>query len=94
MTPEEELERAVRAEQILGDSLFKESCEAIERAILNGIEMSAIKDAEMREKLCLQYILFKSLIGQFRTYMETGRLAEETIRRKSIAERVKAAVNW
>jgi len=26
--------------------------------------------------------------------METGKLAEETIRQKTISERIKAAVNW
>ena len=54
MTPEEELQRAGRAEQILGDDLFKEAVKEVEDALLNGIKLSPIKDAEMREKLCQQ----------------------------------------
>lgn len=92
MTEQEELERAGRAEQILGDSLFKEAVKEIENALLMGIRQSAFKDAELREKLCQQYTLLHSLVGQFRTYMETGKLAEETLRRKSISEKVRAVV--
>ena len=93
MSPEEELQRAARAEQILGDDLFKEAFKEIETALLRGIQQSAFKDAELREKLCQQYTLLHSLIGQFRTYMETGKLAEATLRQKAL-ESIKKAVNW
>jgi hypothetical protein len=95
MTPEEELHRAARAEQILGDDLFKEAVKAVEEALLNGIKLSPIKDAELREKLCQQYIQLGAVISQLRGYMETGKLAEATIRqRQSLGERLKSAVNW
>ena len=94
MAPEEEIQRAIRAEQILKDELFKEAVREVKEAILNGIEMSAIKDSEMREKLCQQLILLNTVVGRLRTYMETGKLAEETIKQQTIRERIKAAVNW
>ena len=94
MSPEEEIQRAVRAERILKDELFKEAVREVKDAILNGIEMSAIKDSEMREKLCQQLILLNTVVGRLRTYMETGKLAEETIKQRTLAERFKAAVNW
>ena len=94
MAPEEEIQRAIRAEQILKDELFKEAVREVKEAILNGIEMSAIKDSEMREKLCQQLILLNIVVGRLRTYMETGKLAEETIKQRTLAERFKAAVNW
>lgn len=94
MTPEEELQRAVRAEQILGDDLFKEAVREVKEAILNGIERSPIKDAEMREKLCQQLILLNTVVGRLRTYMETGKLAEETIKQRTISQRIKSVVNW
>ena len=93
MSPEEELARANRAEQILGDSLFKEACNEIEQAILNGIKASSIKDTDLREKLCQQYILFQALLGQFRTHMETGKLAEATLRQRAI-DAARKVVNW
>lgn len=94
MSPEEELQRAVRAEQILGDDLFKEAVREVKEAILNGIERSPIKDAEMREKLCQQLILLNTVVGRLRTYMETGKLAEETIKQRTISQRIKSVVNW
>ena len=94
MAPEEEIQRAIRAEQILKDELFKEAVREVKEAILNGIEMSAIKDSEMREKLCQQLILLNTVVGRLKTYMETGKLAEETIKQRTLAERFKAAVNW
>ena len=94
MSPEEEIQRAVRAERILKDELFKEAVREVKDAILNGIEMSAIKDSEMREKLCQQLILLNTVVGRLRTYMETGKLAEETIKQQTIRERIKQAVNW
>jgi type II secretory pathway component PulF len=94
MTPEEELQRAARAETILGDSLFKEAVEAVEEALLNGIKLSPIKDSELREKLCQQYIQLGAVVGQLRSYMETGKLAEATIHQRTIAERIRSVVNW
>jgi hypothetical protein len=95
MSPEEELQRAARAETILGDSLFKEAVQSVEEALLNGIKLSPIKDAELREKLCQQYIQLGAVVGQLRSYMETGKLAEATInQQRSFAERLKSVVNW
>ena len=93
MTPEEEIHRANRAAQILDDSMFKEAVKEIESALLMGIRQSAFKDAEVREKLCQQYVLLHSLIGQFRTHMETGQLAQATLRQRAI-EAARKAVNW
>ena len=94
MTPEEELERAARAEQILGDSLFKEAVKAVEEALLNGIKLSPIKDADLREKLCQQYVQLSAVLDQLRGYMETGKLAEAIIRQRTLGERLKSVVNW
>ena len=94
MSPEEEIQRAVRADQILKDELFKDAVQEVRGAILNGIEMSALKDEELREKLCQQLILLNTVVGRLRTYMETGKLAEETIKQQTIRERIKQAVNW
>lgn len=82
MTEQEELQRAVRAEQILGDELFKEAVQNVESALINGIKLSPIKDAEMREKLCQQLIQLHAVVGQIRSYIETGKLAEEQIKRR------------
>lgn len=94
MSPEEEIQRAERARQILDDGLFKEAVAEIEKALLSGIQRSAFKDAELREQLCARYALLHDLIGQFRTYMESGMLAQEEIRQRTLRERMKQAVGW
>ena len=83
MSPEEELQRAAEAEEILGRTLFKEAVSEVENAILEGIKRSPIKDGEFREKLCQQYIQLHAVLGQLRTYMETGKLASATLRERA-----------
>lgn len=89
MSPEEELNRAAEAEAILRNPRFEDSVKAVENALLEGIKRSAFKDSELREKLCQQLINLHSVVGQLRTYLETGRLAEETIKQRNIAQKVK-----
>lgn len=89
MTPEEEIQRADQADVILRNEMFKEAVKAVEEALLTGIRMSAFKDSELREKLCQQYILLHSVIGQLKSYLETGRLAQETIKQRNIRDRIR-----
>lgn len=93
MTPEEELGRAQEAQLILEHPLFKDAVREIESALLLGIRKSAFKDAELREKLCHQYTLLHGLVDQFRTHMETGKLAEATLRERAV-QAAKRVVNW
>lgn len=65
---------------LLENPIFKDAIRNIEGAILSGIERSPIKDADIREKLCQQYILLKALVGQITTFVETGKLAEATLK--------------
>ena len=93
MTPEEEVRRAERAKQIINDEIFTSAVAAIREAMLMGIRHSAFKDAELREKLCQRYALLEDLVGQIETVMETGELAQEEIRRKSLLEQAKEIWN-
>jgi len=90
VTPEKELEKAQVAKAFLEHSPFTEAVREIESAILSGIKQSAFKDAELREKLCQEYRVLQSIVDRIRTYIETGKLAEEEIRRKSITERIRS----
>ena len=92
MTPEEEIVRAGQAQEILEHPLFREAVSEIEKALLTGIHRSAFTDEKLREKLSQRYALLQDLVGQLKTHMETGKLAEETIRRRSIAQKVKDAI--
>lgn len=93
MTPEEEIVKAGKAKEVLENPLFKDAVRALEEALLLGIRQSAFKDEVLREKLCQRYCLLHDLVGQLQTHMESGLLAEEEIRRRSITERVKEFIN-
>lgn len=90
MTLEEEIRRAGKAREILENEIFKDAVRSLEEALLLGIRQSAFKDSELREKLCQQYTLLHGVVGQLKTHMETGELAEEEVRRKTVSEKVKA----
>lgn len=91
MTPEQELQRAERARQILEDEIFSEAVLALESTILIGIAKAPIKDREMREMLSVRYSVLHDILGQLKTHMETGKLARETLRQRA-AEWARQAV--
>ena len=82
MTPEDELSRAAEAEFLLGNQLFKDAVKAVEEALISGIKRTAFTDEKSREKLCQQLVSLDSVVGQLKSHMETGKLAEETIKRR------------
>ena len=87
MTPEEELDRAQEAHALMSHPLFKEAIEAQRAALITGIEMSAFTDEKLREKLCQQLVALTTFVNALRTHIETGQLAQETIKRRSRASR-------
>ena len=82
MSPEEEIQRAVRAEQILKDELFKEAVKDIRESLVTGIELAAFTDEKMREKLSQQLVALRAIVNKLHSHIETGVLAEETIKRR------------
>lgn len=87
MSLEDEVRRAGKAKDLLENELFKGAVRAIEEALLLGIRQSAFKDEALREKLCHRYSLLHDLVGQLEVHIETGQLAEEEIRLKTLRER-------
>lgn len=93
MSPEEEIVRAGKARQIIEADVFKEAVKTLETALLAGIQASAFKDDKLREKLCQRYAVLQDLVAELRGVMETGLMAEETIRRRTLTERFKDFIN-
>lgn len=93
MTPEEELQRAGEAQRILKDPLFKEAVAEVRQALIEGIERTAFTDAVMREKLAQQLVALSAVVGKLKTHMETGQLAEATLRQR-LQNAAKKVVNW
>ena len=93
MTPEEELVRAGRARDILSEPLVKEALNTMREAFISGIRRSAFVDDKLREKLCHRLAILEEFVSQLETVIETGKMAEETIRQKTLAERVREALS-
>jgi hypothetical protein len=94
LSPEEEIKRSEQARQILDSDLFKEAVQAVESALLTGIQRSAFSDEKLREKLAQRYALLHDLIDQIRSHIETGRLAEEELKQRTWKSRLKEAVGF
>lgn len=93
LSPEEEIRRGHRASQILNDDIFSSAVNRIREAMLAGIRHSAFADEKLREKLCQRYAVLEDILGELQSVMETGQLAAEEIRRKSLFEQAKEFLN-
>ena len=79
MTPEQEIDRAGRAHEILDNEVFKDAVSQIEDALLSGIKRAPLKDAELRERICAQIVALETILNALRTTIDTGKLAQKTL---------------
>jgi len=94
MTPEEEIRRANEADLIMRNPLFKEAVSEVKAALVDGIERTAFMDEKLREKLSQQLVALSAVVSKLKTHMESGKLAEEEIKRRTVRERIKEVVNF
>jgi hypothetical protein len=79
VTPQEEVERAERARQILQDPFFKEHVGMVRDALQAGILKTAFVDEKLREKLTQRWSALEDVISALRSTMETGKLAAKQL---------------
>ena len=89
MTPEEELGRAQEAEMLMAHPLIKDAIREVRDALIDGIERSAFTDEKLREKLSQQLVSLSAVVNKLKTHIETGKLAEETIKRRTASRQVR-----
>lgn len=95
MSPEEEsqlaqeIREAGHAREVLENVAFKDAASKIEQALLAGMRNAAISDDKLRLRLLDKYECLHALLGELRTTVETGLLAEEQIRQASVTQRIK-----
>lgn len=93
MTPEEALRRAKQAEQVLQNPITKETLAFMEREIFEQWLKCPVRDVEGREALWRQAVSTRKFGELLAGTMESGKLAADEIgRKKSAAERAKAAI--
>lgn len=71
-----ELDRAGRAKDLLGNVLLKESFEAIEKELFEGLMALSVDDTVRREKLHMMLVYGRRWRNLLTTMVETGKLAE------------------
>lgn len=89
MTPEEEVRRAGRANEILENELFKEAVAEIEEALKHARLSSSITAVDVREKIWAQEVALHAIISKLRSVIETGQLASEQMRQQGLLEKAK-----
>ena len=73
---EKDKQRGIRAEQILGDTLTKEAFDAIRVNVYKLISNSRFDQKDEREDCYRMLRAMESFEGQFKRYIEKGRLAD------------------
>lgn len=93
MTPEEALKRAKQAEQVLANPITKDTLDFMEKELFEQWLKCPVRDVDGREaiwRLAASTRKFRELLHGT---MESGKLAADELgRRKSAAERAKAAI--
>lgn len=95
MSPQEEnqlaqeIRKGSKAREILENEVFKESVEKIDQALLAGMRRAGIADDKTRLRLLDKYEALHDLLDEIRSVVSTGMLAEEQLKRKSMADSVK-----
>lgn len=87
MTPEQEVHRAGKAQEILGSELWNEAFRDIEQALIEGIVRTAFSDEKLREKLSQRLACLHDVKRQLERHIESGKLAEA-----GLAERIRGAL--
>jgi len=93
MSLDEEVRLAGKSREVLTNDAFKHAFGEIEQSLLDGIKRCPLKDVDLREKLCLSYTILHQLRDQLQSLIDTGRMAEEEIKQKTLMERAKEYFN-
>lgn len=84
MAPEEELQRAGEAERLLAHPLIAEAFETIEREVIERWTQSQSADQAGREKLWLSLKLLHRIRLHLETIVQSGKLAEATLKQRAL----------
>lgn len=87
MTPEEEIQRAERAKQILEDPFVSEALSALEQAAINKLKLTVDDHARLR---LVDFMQAADLFRQyFVSHIETGKLAQAKLLQDSTMDKVR-----
>ena len=92
-TPEQEIERARTAQQVLENEIFKEACQRIEEGLAGQRQRVPLRETDMHTRLIMLEQLWVQLKDYIQQVADTGVFAKDVIeqramREKSLLERV------
>jgi len=92
-TPEQEVERAMGAQQVLDNEIFKEACIRIEEGLAAQRQRVPMREVDMHTKLIMLEQLWVQLRDYLQQVADTGKFAKDVIeqresRQKTLLERV------
>lgn len=94
MTPEEALRRANQARQVFEQPIVTETLDFMEKEVMEAWMACPVRDNEGREALWRMAVTTRKFRELLRGTMESGKLAaDEIARKKSFADKAKAAVH-
>lgn len=94
MSPEEEIHRASRAQEIIQNEIYIEAFSMIEQELTDQWKQSPVRDAEGREKLWLMLRLLGKVKLALEYTMDSGKLAKaELNHRQTVVERANEWLN-
>jgi hypothetical protein len=89
----EEIRLAGKAGDVLSSEAFKAAFHVVETALLGAMRSSAISDERLRLRLLDKYECLHALNDCLRSMVDTGMMAEEQLRQKTVSQRVKEFLN-
>ena len=93
MSPEEALRRSHEAGRLMSDKMLTETLDFMEKEVTDAWLACPVRDVEGRETLWRLAVTTRKFRDILKGTMESGKLAADEIsRKKSFAERAKAAV--
>lgn len=85
----QEMRMAGKAREVLESEAFKAAVGQIEGALLGAMKSAAISDDRLRIRLLDKYESLHALLSCLQSMVDTGLMAEEQLRQKTITDRVK-----
>ena len=88
MTPQDEIKNARDAQRLLDDPIFQKAFQHIESTLIERMKTVEISNVETQHELILSLQLLGSLKTQFKTAIDSGKMAEMTLA-QSLAKKVR-----
>ena len=85
----DELRLAGKAREVLDNDAYKAAFNQIESALLGAMRSAAIVDDKSRLRLLDKYENLQALKDCLQGMVDTGAMAEEQLRQKSLSQRIK-----